>query len=194
MPAGLQVETVVPDGAMPKDAKGEGALWIVSATKLLRLTLKADEHGKLRGTKLAPVAEVGSPSGAVARAADGELLLANGATVKRVTKEGRVTDVIDSGAAAAGAGIGEIFGLALAADGSLRLSDWEKGRVLLFKDGTLSELATGLEHPSGVVLAKDGSLLFKESGRQDNTTGRVRRVAAGGTVTLVAKLERAPAR
>lgn len=186
------VETVVPDGPVPRDAKGEGALWVVTATQLLRLTLKADDHGKVRGGKLTPVAAVGSPNGAVARAADGSLLLADGSAVKRVTKEGRVTDVVP-----ANAGIGEILGLALAVDGSLRLADWEKGRLLLWKDGVLSELATGLEHPSGLVLAKDGALLFKESGRQSNTTGRVRRVAADGpdkNVALVAELKRDAAR
>lgn len=185
MPEGLQVETVVPDGPVPRDPKGEGALWIVTPAQLLRLTLVADDHGKVRGGKLAVVAAVGSPNGAVARAADGSLLLADGGAVKRVTKEGRVTDVVD-----ANAHVGEILGLALAGDGSLRLADWEKGRLLLFKEGVLSELATGLDHPSGLVLAKDGALLFKESGRQSNTTGRVRRVAADGKIALVAELKR----
>ena len=189
MPEGLQVETVVPDGPVPRDARGEGALWVVTPAQLLRLTLEADEHGKVRGEKLAVVAAVGSPNGAVARAADGSLLLADGGAVKRVTKEGRVTEVV-----AASAGIGELFGLALAGDGSLRLADWERGRLLLFKDGVLSELATALEHPSGLVLAKDGTLLFKESGRQSNTTARVRRVAADGKVFLVAELKRDAAR
>jgi hypothetical protein len=189
VPEGLQVETVVPDGPVPRDPKGEGALWIVTPAQLLRLTLKADEQGKLRGGKLAVIAAVGSPNGAVARAGDGSLLLADGGAVKRVTKEGRVTDVV-----AAGAGLGEIFGVVVAGDGSLRLADWEKGRLLQLKEGVLSELATGLDHPSGLVLAKDGALLFKESGRQSNTPGRVRRVAADGKLSLVAELKRDAAR
>jgi hypothetical protein len=194
VPKGLQVETVVPDGPIPTGpadpteparTKGGGALWVVTSTQVLRLTLAADEHGTVRGEKLEPVATIGSASGAVARAGDGALLLANGGEVKRVTKEGRVSDVVEASAA-----LGEIFGLALAGDGSLRLSDWEHGRLLQFKDGNLSELAAGLEHPSGLVLAKDGALLFKESGRQSNTTGRIRRVAADGKVSLIAQLRR----
>jgi len=66
VPEGLQVETVVPDGPVPRDARGEGALWVVTPAQLLRLTLEADEHGKVRGEKLAVVAAVGSPTGSAA--------------------------------------------------------------------------------------------------------------------------------
>src|SRR5262249_56271861 len=135
--------------------------------------------GVPRGKKLEVVAAIGSPAGAVARAADGALLLADGDAVKRVSKDGRVTDVIDHVG-------GDIYGLALSADGALTLTDWEHGRLLRLKDGVLGELAHGLAHPSGVVLEKDGSVVVKESGRQTNTTGALARVAADGTVTRFA--------
>jgi hypothetical protein len=71
----------------------------------------------------------------------------------------------------------------------LTFTDWEHGRLLRLKDGVVSELAHGLAHPSGVVLAKDGAVVVKESGRQTNTTGLLRRVDVDGTITLLAKLE-----
>ncbi len=178
-PEGLTLETVLPDGP--------DALWIVAPKQVLRLTLEAGKDGVPRGKKLAIVAAVGSPSGACARAPDGALLLADGDSVKRVTKEGRVTDVVD------GIG-GEIYGLALSADGALTFTDWEHGRLLRLKDGVVSELAKGLAHPSGVVLAKDGAVVVKESGRQTNTTGLLKRVDVDGTITLLAKLEPPAAR
>src|SRR5262249_3981950 len=85
-PEGFALETVVPGGP--------DALWIVAAKQLLRLTLEAGPRGVPRGKKLEVVAAVGAPAGAVARAADGALLLADGDAVKRVSKDGRVTDVI----------------------------------------------------------------------------------------------------
>lgn len=178
-PEGLTLETVVPDGP--------DALWLVAPKQVLRLTLETEKGGVPRGKKLGVVAAVGSPSGACVRAPDGALLLADGDAVKRVTKDGRVTDVVD------GIG-GEIYGLALAADGALTFTDWEHGRLLRLKDGVVSELAHGLAHPSGVVLAKDGAVVVKESGRQTNTTGLLRRVDVDGTITLLARLERPAAR
>jgi len=173
VPAGLQVETVVPDG--------DDALWVVSATKLLRLALERDPDGVPRGGKLTAIADVGSPAGAVAREAGGTLLLADGSAVKRVTREGQVTDVLD----AIGA---EIYGLAPSANDGLLLTDWEHGRLIEFKAGVARVLATGLDHPSGVVVTRDGSILVKESGRQTGTTGVVKRIAADGRATLLAKL------
>jgi hypothetical protein len=178
-PANLTVESVVPDGP--------DAVWIVAPKQVLRLTLETEKGGVPRGKKLEVVAAIGSPSGACVRAPDGALLLADGDAVKRVTKDGRVTDVVE------GVG-GEIFGLALSADGALTFTDWEKGRLLRLKEGVVSELAHGLAHPSGVVLAKDGSVVVKESGRQTNTTGLLRRVDVDGTITLLAKLEPPAAR
>jgi sugar lactone lactonase YvrE len=174
-PEGFTLETVLPDGP--------DALWIVAPKQVLRLTLEAGKGGVPRGTKLDFVAAVGSPSGTVARAPDGALLVGDGDAVKRVAKDGRVSVVVE------GVG-GEIFGLAVGKDGALTLTDWERGRLLRFEDGALRELAHGLAHPSGIVLAPDGSVLVKESGRQTHTIGEVKRVAVDGTVTRVAKLER----
>jgi streptogramin lyase len=174
-PEGFTLETVLPDGP--------DALWIVAPKQVLRLTLEAGKGGVPRGRKLEVVAAVGSPSGTVARAPDGALLVGDGDAVERVARDGRVTVVV------AGVG-GEIFGLAAGKDGALTFTEWEHGRLLRWKNGELRELAHGLAHPSGVVLAPDGSVLVKESGRQTNTTGEVKRVAVDGTVTRVAKLER----
>src|SRR6185369_3196644 len=117
-------------------------LWVVTGTQTLRLTLKQDGKGVPRGDKLRKVADVGSQSGAILREADGSLLLASGESIKRVTADGSVTDVVDNVG-------GEIYGLARCADDSLSISDWEHGRVLRLKDGVLHEVAKGLAHPSG---------------------------------------------
>lgn len=143
--------------------------------------MKHDDKGVPRGDKLRKIADVGSPNGALVREADGSLLLASGESIKRVAADGRVTDVVDKVG-------GEIYGLARCTDDSLCITDWEHGRLLRLKDGVLHEIAKGLAHPSGIVPRKDGTVLVKESGRQTNTVGILKRIAADGNVTEFAKL------
>jgi glucose/arabinose dehydrogenase len=191
-----------------------------------------------RGGTPRAVADVGSPSGALAVGADGSLLLADGSRAWRMARpDGSApgTDrppspapqtVPPSDQAASGfrprpdgsvpgadpslepvaEGLGNAFGMAIAGDGTVFVSDHAGGRVLAIAPAPEAGepggraggrrwappalVASGLSHPSGLVALPDGALLVKESGRHDHGPARLIRVERNGKITPWTELRR----
>ncbi len=149
------------------------------------------------------VADVGSPSGALAVGGDGALWFGDGPRLWRVALPGEGT-AKPSAPELVADGLGDVYGVVLLGDDSLAVSDWEGGRVLSLArarpdangaDEKASRppptvLAKGLHCPSGLVALADGSLLVKESGRRKNVAARLLRIARNGAVETWVDLRR----
>ncbi|HWK25945.1 MAG TPA: NHL repeat-containing protein [Solirubrobacter sp.] len=132
----------------------------------------------------------------VAVAPDGDVLVAvgGGSTVRRIDAVTGIMSIVagNGSYSAAGAGdgqpatavsLGAPYGVAVAADGAVVISDTGSGRVRRVDPatGTISTLAAGLASPYHLAFAPDGGLLVAEYGGH-----RLRRIAPNGTVTTVA--------
>ncbi len=80
-------------------------------------------------------------------------------------------------------GLDQLYGLALAGDGTVVCAEQGTGRLLAVRGGEVEVLATGLTQPVGVALDPDGTPLVAESG-----AGRIVRAAGGRTDTVVDQL------
>jgi len=81
--------------------------------------------------------------------------------------------------------LGQLYGVALAPDGSAVVAELGAGRVLAVRDGELTTLASGLNQPAGVAFGADGTCLVSESG-----AGRIVAVTGSGADTVLDGLEK----
>lgn len=79
----------------------------------------------------------------------------------------------------------QLYGVALAPDGSAVAAELGAGRVVTVRGGELTTLAAGLSQPMGVAFAADGTCLVSESG-----AGRIVAVTGAGTDTVLDGLEK----
>ena len=79
----------------------------------------------------------------------------------------------------------QLYGVAVAPDGSVVAAELGAGRVVSVRNGEVATLASGLNQPVGVAFGADGTCLVSESG-----TGRVVSVTGSGVDTLVDGLEK----
>ncbi|HKV53291.1 MAG TPA: hypothetical protein VJN94_01500 [Candidatus Binataceae bacterium] len=75
--------------------------------------------------------------------------------------------------------LNELYGVALASDGSLVVAEGGEGRVLLIKGGATTVVARGLSQPAGVAAAPDGSCYASE-----RAAGRVVHLNGGTSVAI----------
>jgi sugar lactone lactonase YvrE len=78
----------------------------------------------------------------------------------------------------------QLYGVAVAPDGSVVAAELGTGRVVSVRNGEVATLASGLNQPMGVAFGADGTCLVSESG-----TGRVVSVTGSGVDTVVDGLE-----
>ncbi|WP_332839049.1 SMP-30/gluconolactonase/LRE family protein [Nocardia bovistercoris] len=81
-------------------------------------------------------------------------------------------------------GFDQLYGIAVASDGSIVTVDAGTGRALSVRGGQTEVLASGLQRPIGVAFSPDNAVLISESG-----AGRIVSVGAGGVDTVVDGLE-----
>ena len=82
-------------------------------------------------------------------------------------------------------GFDQLYGVAIAADGTVAAAELGTGRVVSIRSGRVEVIASGLDEPVGVAIAPDGGWLITEAG-----AGRVVRVAGSGVQTVVDGLSR----
>lgn len=75
-------------------------------------------------------------------------------------------------------GFDQLYGVAVAPDGTIAAAELGAGRVLSIRSGVVEVLASGLLDPAGVAIAPDGACLVTES-----AAGRVVRIAGTGAKT-----------
>jgi len=80
--------------------------------------------------------------------------------------------------------LNQLYGVAVAPDGSVVAAELGTGRVVSVRNGEVAPLASGLNQPMGVAFGADGTCLVSESG-----TGRVVSVTGSGVDTVVDGLE-----
>ena len=78
----------------------------------------------------------------------------------------------------------QLYGVAVAPDGSVVAAELGTGRVVSVRNDEVATLASGLNQPVGVAFGADGTCLVSESG-----TGRVVSVTGSGVDTVVDGLE-----
>lgn len=81
---------------------------------------------------------------------------------------------------------GETFGIAVR-EGSLYISDGEKGEIKVIRGGVVSSFAAGLNTPSAIAFAPDGALIVADAGSHT-----IRSVNAEGEVSTLAGTEGSP--
>jgi len=72
----------------------------------------------------------------------------------------------------------QLYGVAVAPDGTVTAAELGTGRVVAVRNGQVTTLAHGLDQPMGIAFTPDGTCLVSESG-----TGRVLSVSHAGTGT-----------
>jgi len=82
-------------------------------------------------------------------------------------------------------GFDQLYGVAIAGDGTIAAAELGTGRVLSIRHGQVEVLASGLHDPVGVAIAPDGGWLVSEA-----STGRVVKLTGSGVHTVVAELGR----
>jgi len=80
-------------------------------------------------------------------------------------------------------GFDQLYGVAIAADGSVAAAELGTGRVVSIRHGRVDVIASGLADPVGVAVAPDGGWLIAEAG-----AGRVVKIAGSGVQTVAAEL------
>jgi sugar lactone lactonase YvrE len=81
-------------------------------------------------------------------------------------------------------GFDQLYGVALAPNGTVVFAEMATGRVLSVKSRNVETLATGLKQPKGVAIAADGTCFVSESG-----AGRVVKVSGGRSETVLDGLQ-----
>ncbi|MFZ3268564.1 MAG: SMP-30/gluconolactonase/LRE family protein [Mycobacterium sp.] len=79
----------------------------------------------------------------------------------------------------------QLYGVAIAADGTVGAAELGTGRVVSIRNGRVEVIASGLADPVGVAIAPDGGWLVSEAG-----AGRVVKLTGSGAHTVVAELGR----
>jgi sugar lactone lactonase YvrE len=82
-------------------------------------------------------------------------------------------------------GFDQLYGVAIAADGTVAAAEVGTGRVVSIRSGRVEVIASGLDDPVGVAIAPDGGWLIAEAG-----AGRVVKLAGSGVQTVVDGLSR----
>ncbi|AXQ28557.1 gluconolaconase [Solimonas sp. K1W22B-7] len=115
----------------------------------------------------------------LAAVGDGELIVATaGGQVSRYRPAQNQSEVLAQG-------FDQLYGLAVAPDGSVMVAELGMGRVLSIRAGKVEVLASGLRDPVGVALDADGACLVSEA-----AAGRVVRLARSGIETVLDGLQR----
>jgi sugar lactone lactonase YvrE len=115
----------------------------------------------------------------VAASGPGEFIITTGTgTVARYWPDRGESDVLATG-------FDQLYGVAIAPDGTVIFAECGTGRVHAVKSGSVEELATGLDRPSGVAISADGTILVSESGR-----GRVVKLSGGKPETVLDGLKK----
>jgi sugar lactone lactonase YvrE len=79
----------------------------------------------------------------------------------------------------------QLYGVAVAPDGSVVAAELGTGRVVSVRNGEVATLASGLNQPMGVAFGADGTCLVSESG-----AGRIVAVTGSGVDTVADGLEK----
>lgn len=82
-------------------------------------------------------------------------------------------------------GFDQLYGVAIAAQGTVIFAEQGTGRVLSVQSGSVEVLAIGLKQPSGVAVGSDGTCFVSES-----AGGRVIKLSGGRTETVVDGLQK----
>ena len=97
-----------------------------------------------------------------------------------------VHTIAGAGTGAASPRFGDPFGIAVATDGTIHLSDGENGRIWqVAQDGATRMVAENLNAPSAIAFAPDGTLIVADTG--SHTIKRIE--TQSGQISLVAGLE-----
>lgn len=139
-------------------------------------TLRPGGSRELAGMLFSP----GYPgySRGVAAAGAGEFVVttANGA-VARYRPAQQSSEVLTEG-------YDQLYGVAVAANGTVLFAEFGGGRVLSVSNGKVETLASGLREPTGVACAPDGSCYVSETG-----AGRVIRITGSKVETVLDGLQ-----
>jgi sugar lactone lactonase YvrE len=82
-------------------------------------------------------------------------------------------------------GFDQLYGVAIAADGTIAAAELGTGRVVSIRNGRVEVIASGMADPIGVAVAPDGGWLVSEAG-----AGRVVALAGSGLQPVAAELDR----
>ncbi len=82
-------------------------------------------------------------------------------------------------------GFDQLYGVAIAADGTIAAAELGTGRVVAIQSGRVDVIASGLADPVGVEVAPDGRWLVSEAG-----AGRVVTLTGSGPTTVAAEFDR----
>lgn len=80
-------------------------------------------------------------------------------------------------------GFDQLYGVAIAADGTVLFVEQGTGRVLSVRSGQVDVVASGLDTPIGLAIAPDGAVLVSESG-----AGRVVKISGSTTEPVIDQL------
>jgi sugar lactone lactonase YvrE len=81
-------------------------------------------------------------------------------------------------------GFDQLYGVAIAADGTIAAAELGAGRVVAIRNGRVDVIASGLAEPIGVAVAPDGGWLVSEAG-----AGRVVALTGLGRKTVAAEFD-----
>jgi sugar lactone lactonase YvrE len=175
---GGQTQTVLPGGLnWPLDLAvgADGNLYVADGTYFY--VLLPDRTLQTVGMLFTP----GYPGfvRGVAAAGPGEFVVTtSGGQVSRYRPASCESEVLADG-------FDQLYGVAIAADGTVAAAELGTGRVLSIRSGRVEVIASGLDDPVGVAIAPDGGWLIAEAG-----AGRVVRVAGSRVQTVVDGLSR----
>jgi DNA-binding beta-propeller fold protein YncE len=82
-------------------------------------------------------------------------------------------------------GFDQLYGVAIAADGTIAAAELGTGRVVAIRSGQVDVIASGLADPIGVAVAPDYGWLVSEAG-----AGRVAALTGSGRKTVAAEFDR----
>lgn len=174
--SGGQTRTAIPFGLnWPLDLSvaADGGVFIADGTNLYTLF-----DGKLRS-----VGMLFSPNypgfirGLVAEAEGTFLVTTSGGLIARYRPAKNETEVLAQG-------LDQLYGIAVAADGTVVAAELGAGRVVAARSGEAAVLASGLNKPLGVAFTPDGTCLVSESG-----AGRVVKLSGSKVDTFVDGLQ-----
>jgi len=175
---GGQTQTVLPGGLnWPLDLAvgADGNLYVADGTYFY--VLLPDRTLQTVGMLFTP----GYPGfvRGVAAAGPGEFVVTtSGGQVSRYRPASCESEVLADG-------FDQLYGVAIAADGTVAAAELGTGRVVSIRSGRVEVIASGLDDPVGVAIAPDGGWLIAEAG-----AGRVVRVAGSRVQTVVDGLGR----
>jgi sugar lactone lactonase YvrE len=115
----------------------------------------------------------------LACAGPGEFVVTtSGGQVSRYRPAAGETDVLADG-------FDQLYGVAIAADGTIAAAELGTGRVVSIQSGRVEVIGSGLVDPIGVAVAPDGRWLVSEAG-----AGRVIALTGSGPQTVAAEFDR----